>query len=145
MEKIRKIFVPTYIVFLVVVAVFIKVNLKNNQVPVTKKEKQEKAAEIKPAKVYLNINDGKSITQYKTLLQNQDTVIELIDAARAENALSYERTAYAYGTEIDTINGQTAPEGYKWKVFSNNKNITYEVEAINLEDGAVYDIRLEKM
>jgi hypothetical protein len=48
-------------------------------------------------------------------------------------------------TEIDNVYGIAPPEGYKWKIFFNDNDITQEFQNVYLTDEAVYYIKLVKI
>jgi len=136
-----------YLLFLILILItvlFVRSAIKSDSVDVgTRKEKKEFV--VKPVKVKLNIvKDNLIIFDYPVSLQNDDSILDMLEYLRNHKGFTYEKFAYIYGTEIDSINNIKAPIGFKWHLLNNSKNITFEIGNINLIDGEVYEIKLEK-
>lgn len=141
------------IIFAIFSYFFVKSALEDGEVKVLDQPEKEKALEIKPVKVTLTVLDpntgGKR--EYKKRMQNNNSVLELLEKLREEDEFIYEKIAYTYGTEVDNINGIKAPEGYRWEVnyFAENleitSNITFEIDDNYLIDKGKYRLKLEKV
>jgi hypothetical protein len=127
-----------YAIVLVFSALFIFFSLRIDTIEIKEKESR-KEKEIKPVKVTLKINN--SIT-YDARLENDDTVDDLLRYHRDEGNLSFEITAYAYGSEIEHINGKYPEKNMRWAVFHEGKDITYEISDILLENKTTYELKL---
>ncbi|KKS21352.1 MAG: hypothetical protein UU80_C0030G0004 [candidate division WWE3 bacterium GW2011_GWA1_41_8] len=108
------------------------------------KEEPKRVLEVKPVKVKLTIEQTGGSKEYSVELQNIDTVLDLLEEVREDQGFIYEKTAYTYGTIIDGIEGIKAPEGYMWRIFENNIDITENVSNESLNDGFFYSIKLVK-
>jgi hypothetical protein len=76
-------------------------------------------------------------------MKNTNTFDDLLEDLRDDNRFFFEKTEYIYGTEYELINNMNAPEGYRWNIYENGKNITFETKGRELKDEAVYKIMLE--
>lgn len=144
-EKYKKPLVISYTIFLVLGALFVRSVLKTDDVKIEKKTPEKPAVEIKPVKVTLQINSAGVFTEYNVRLENVDTVLDLLEDLRSNQGFKYEKTAYVYGTELDSINGVAAAPSHKWRVFLDDVDITYEIADKNLEDGKIYLLKLTRI
>lgn len=134
----RKYVVVGAVFIIVVFIVFVKSALDTKEVKRETWSDNENAFEVKPVVVYLKLPNG---TQYRVRLENKDSVTNLLEYLRNNNNFWYEKTAYTYGTELENINGQKAKDGFRWAVFYNGVDITFKIESLKLENGAVYEIK----
>ncbi|OGC48172.1 hypothetical protein A3A69_01275 [candidate division WWE3 bacterium RIFCSPLOWO2_01_FULL_37_15] len=140
----KKTLIGVYILSLILGVYYVQNTLKTNKVPTGEVEKK-KTTEVHPAQVLLKVfaYDGTE-KEYKAKMKNIDTVLDLFENLRNSQGFYYEKIAYNYGTEVDNINKIKAPEGYNWHIFNNGEDITFKVNEFNLEDNAIYQIRLVK-
>lgn len=139
MSKYKKYLIPAYILLLVFSFFYVRSVLNNESIKVMEKEKiEENVFEIKPAVTYLNIEGGES---YRVRLTNANSVYDILEYLRDENKLYFEKTSYTYGTELDIVN-TLPPNGYLWKVYYGDKDITYAIEELKIKDKDVYTIKL---
>ena len=143
-QEIQRIYYFLFLLLIFIIVLFVRSAIKSEDVDVgTRKEK--KGFVVKPVKVKLNIIKSEStIFEYSVELQNDDTVIDLLEYLRNHNGFTYEKIAYIYGTEIDNVNNFRAPEGFKWRILNNGTDITFEIGNTNLKDKSVYEIKLVK-
>jgi len=142
--KLKKYLIVAYIILLVGGYFYINSILDVNKVSVDQKEEPKRVLEVKPVKVKLTIEQTGGSKEYSVELQNIDTVLDLLEEVREDQGFIYEKTAYTYGTIIDGIEGIKAPEGYMWRIFENNIDITENVSNESLNDGFFYSIKLVK-
>ena len=142
--KLKKYLIVAYIILLVGGYFYINSILDVNKVSVDQKEEPKRVLEVKPVKVKLTIEQTGGSKEYSVELQNIDTVLDLLEEVREDQGFIYEKTAYTYGTIIDGIEGIKAPEGYMWRIFENNIDITGNVSNESLNDGFFYSIKLVK-
>ncbi|KKS18743.1 MAG: hypothetical protein UU77_C0069G0004 [candidate division WWE3 bacterium GW2011_GWC1_41_7] len=142
--KLKKYLIVAYIILLVGGYFYINSILDVNKVSVDQKEEPKRVLEVKPVKVKLTIELTGGSKEYSVELQNIDTVLDLLEEVREDQGFIYEKTAYTYGTIIDGIEGIKAPEGYMWRIFENNIDITENVSNESLNDGFFYSIKLVK-
>ncbi|OGC57293.1 hypothetical protein A3H26_03360 [candidate division WWE3 bacterium RIFCSPLOWO2_12_FULL_36_10] len=133
-----------FLILILITVLFVRSAIKSDNVDVgTRKEKKEFV--VKPVKVKLNIvKDNLIIYDYPVSLQNDDSILDMLEYLRNHKGFTYEKFAYIYGTEIDNINNIKAPIGFKWHLLNNGKDITFEIGDTNLIDVEVYEIKLEK-
>ena len=131
---------------------FVRSALNDDEVKILEKSKEEKGFDIKPATVYLQIeNVTTGPTAIRKRMKNSNSVLELIEAAREENGLTYEKIGYTYGSELDNINGVDAPDGFRWSVYKvtegseTEKDITFDIGDEELADETTYIIKLTKI
>lgn len=175
--KLKKISITFVVLFFVLSYIFVINTLGKEEVKVEEKQsKSENIIEEKPVRVTLNIN-GSPYFGFQTInkrMQNTQTILDLLEILRDDGFLTYERTFYTYGVEIDNINGFIPPENEKWSVFvsieneksisdlknnvgleqkyeellnealTNSIDISDHIGNINLVDGATYDIKLSE-
>lgn len=138
--NIKKALIWTYILFLFFGFFYVRNVLKTKSIKEVKKE-VKKVEEVHPAKVSLIVSGSKPLTGN---LQSVDTLGDFLNYLRDENLLYFERTMYTYGTEINDINHVTTPEGYEWKMYLNQKDITFDIDNHKLLDGDIYELKLVK-
>ena len=135
-----------YVVFLITSYVYIKNVLKQSLVPIQDTPKEEKKSiDVKEAAVTLKVDNGNTLLMYRTTLKNTDSIYDMLERLRNKDTFTYEKVAYVYGTELDFINGEKAPQNYKWKLYDANKDITFTASDINLIDGNIYNLILTRI
>lgn len=107
-------------------------------------EPSAKGPENHPAKVTLRVRNGNVSREYVANMETKDSVGDLLEHLRLSNSFTFEKIGYIYGTEIDNINGTRSQNGYKWQLYKDEQNITYNFDKVNLEDSAIYTLTLEK-
>jgi len=70
--------------------------------------------------------------------------LDLLNILRSEKEFTYEKTAYIDRIEIDRVNDIYPPEGYKWKVFLKDEDITQIIADKYLEDNSTYVLKLSE-
>ena len=108
---------------------------ETDQVKVSDKEQRvpDDDAEIHPARTYLIIDDGISTKDYYARLDTTDNFKTVLEYHRENSNLSYELIGYTYGTALDNINGYEAPDGFVWKVYDEEEEITYAINDVKLQ------------
>jgi hypothetical protein len=135
-------FIPfIYIAFLIFLFVVGNSALNYEEVKEISEEEDKKDLRVHPARVTLNVQGGDS---YTVNLQTNDTVDDLLDELRAKNGFLYEKVAYTYGTELDNVGGLAAQDGFTWKVYKGDEDITFEIGRTRLEDEDVFVLKLEE-
>jgi hypothetical protein len=138
--KAKTILIITYVLFMICGAFYISFISKFTSIYEVNENKTQ-AIKSKPARVTLIVNN---LTTYTLTLDTEDSVAYLLDQLRKDTPFDFEKTRYTYGTEIDNINGQKAPDGYKWKILRNGLDITFTINNTKLIDQATYDLTLVK-
>lgn len=130
----KKTLIIIYILTLIGGYLFVNNALKGNEIEIESENTADKhEPQEKPVSVTFILDNGKATKQYSREVQNNETVIDLIDLLRAENELTYEKVAYTYGTEIDSVNGISASEDMKWRVYMRNteKSVSDQFKNLN--------------
>ena len=139
-RKFRKIFDALLAFSLIIGYFYVQAALKTNNVPVKDvKKDDEKAYEIKPAHPRLLLEINGTTLVYNATMRNSETVEDFLSRLVDEKAISFEKIGYRYGTEIDLITGIKAPEGKKWAIFKDNRDITYVIGDENLNPKSEID------
>ncbi len=143
MEKFKKILPIIYVLTLVLGGLYINSVLKEGNLTVGTKSKQTQE-EAHPAVAYLDVEDGKSVVTYRVRMETINTVNDLLLQLHDKNGFMFEKISYTSGTVIDLVNGKTAPQGYAWKLFIGDKDITGNIENTDLIDEQHYTLKLLK-
>ena len=135
-----------YVIFLIIGYVYIKNVLKQSLVPIQDTLREEKKSiDVKEAIVTLKVDNGSTLITYRATLKNTDSIYDMLERLRNKDTFTYEKVAYVYGTELDFINGEKAPQNYKWKLYDANKDVTFTASDINLIDGNIYNLILTRI
>ena len=143
-NKTKKGLIIGYIVLVAVSALYVRSVINSDEIKVQDEKKEKKSVESKPTKVYLTVTTGTTTKEYNTTLQNVDSVLDFLENLRRHDEFTYEKISYTYGTELENINNQKAPDGYDWRLFLNNEDITYKAADTNLVDETHYELKLVK-
>ncbi len=134
-----------YIIFLIGGGFYIRNVLKNGNFNLTQKDNTKKDVfELKPTKVVLNVFNNVTTKSYNIRLENQDSVLDLLNTLRKKDDLFYEQTNYTDKIVIDDVYKQKTPSGFVWKVYKGSEDITNKIGDIYLADNDVYDLKLVK-
>jgi hypothetical protein len=139
-SKVKNILIIAYIIFMVFGVIYVNAVSKLTSIGQVNDNKEE-PVKSKPAKVSLIVKGSKT---YTITLQTTDSVSYLFDQLRKDKVFNYEKTRYTYGTEINSVNGERAPEGYKWKIYLDGKDITFNISDVQLADKNTYELNLVK-
>ena len=135
----------TAVIYLLIGGFIYSVLAGDSQVKILEKEVRvaDDDAEVHPARTYLRIDDGQQIIAYYARLDTSYTLTRLLDYHRTNSGFTYSQMGYTYGIGLDDINGQKAPEGYKWHIYDDNEDVTYTLRDVKLENNHQYLIKLE--
>jgi len=145
MNRLKKVFPLIYITFLLFSLLYVRNIITTENLDVKTKDSNKIVEEVKPVKVSLLITGLKQRNIHKVALKNTNTFDDLLEDLVKHKHLTYEKTEFTYGTEYDDINGEIAPEGYVWRVFADEKEITHNTKGIKLIDKSEYILILEKL
>lgn len=143
MTHFKKIFPLFYILFLLLGFMYVRNIITSEELTVETKDKNKTVDKVKPVKVTLFIIGNSQRRTYEGTLKNTNSFDDLLEDLVKSKTLTYEKTEYTYGTEYDRINGENAPEGYVWKVYVGDEDITYSTKGIKLVDKSTYTLSLE--
>lgn len=139
----REYLIIGYVMFLVVGYIYIKNVLKQSLVPIQDTPREEKKSiDVRDANVTLRVDNGNTFITYHITLKNTDSLYDMLERLRNKDTFKYEKIAYVYGTELDFINGEKAPDGLKWKLYDDEKNVTFTAADTNLVNGKTYSLVL---
>lgn len=141
-SKIKTRLYLTYVVCLPLMVLYVHSIISKNLVDTKVVGDKKQVTEIHPADVRLVYYAGTVKTEYSTRLQDSDTVYDLLETVRVKNGLKYEKSAYTYGIEIDSVAGVRPASGYKWSVLKDGADITQNISEQNLKDGDLYELRM---
>jgi hypothetical protein len=100
-------------------------------------EEKEEGRDKKEIDITITVLDDKNKVVKEIFLpntDNTDTVNEVLENARENELLYYERVNFSYGTEIEKVMGKDLPKPYSWRVFLGDKDITNSIVKIALID-----------
>lgn len=125
---------------------FVRNVLNEKEIKVVEKTEQEDI-EIHPAKVTLQVvAENQTTASYKETLETDDTVGDLFERLRKDTNFTYEKVAFTYGVEVDSINGLKSTSGNKWALYVQASEGD-PLEKIDLEtllkNKAVYYLKYE--
>lgn len=132
-----------YIFLLVLGFIYIGTVLSTDTIDVSEEKEEKQVEDISEARMDLQINDGKTIKSYSERLTNDETVLNFIEYLRQTDQITYEKTAYVYGTELVMVNGVRSDENTIWNVYENDRKITLEMNEVELNGDNVYYLKLE--
>lgn len=142
-KRAQVVLVLVYAIFLMSLKIYVNHVLSGSSVKlVAKNNEKTTALEVKPVNIVFKTEDK---NEYKLRMQNTNTTKDMLDYLRNRGDLFYETTEYTYGTEIDSINHQTTSQGYKWKLFNNEVDITNVINQTKLKDNEVYILKLVRL
>lgn len=127
---------------LVIGTSFVATVLKTRSVQVLEKQPAEDTIEVKPVKVSLQVREGNATNVYSYTLRNIDTVVDLMDKARDDKKIYFEKTQYTNRITIDNVNNSKSNEASGWRIFINNKDITDQMDSWKLIDNETYQLML---
>jgi len=115
--------------------------LKDGSIKVTTKQK-DSVDEVKKVDVKLLLKTTSGTREYKSKLENIDTVRDFLDSLQNAGGFTYERTFYADKTVINEVNGLTPYNNYTWKLTLDDKDLTSTIDKTTLKDNAIYMLSL---
>lgn len=128
-----------YLFVLVLTSLYIHSALKTTELEVKELPEKEEVKNVNRKEIDIRIlifDTDKKLTQEVVLpdTDNTDTINEVLEEARKKNLVYYEKVNYVYGSEIEKVLNLTLPEGYSWKVYFNNEDITHKIDEVSLLD-----------
>jgi len=145
MNKLNKLLLPLYILFLIFSYFYVKTVIKG--IPVSVEDKiDEKSVEVKRVDVTLTVKTPTFTKTYKQESKTNKTVSDLLLQVRENNTdFTFDRTAYSYGSQLDHVNNIKATDTMSWKIFDGDNDITSKMDSIELVDGKSYLLVYEKI
>lgn len=134
-----------YAIALVFSFFYVNTLLKKGTLNVSGQKEEKKAMEVKPVKVKLIVQGVNLLKEYEIRKSNTDSVLDLLNSLRKSTDFDYGKTGYVDRNEIDHVYGIAPPEGYKWRIFFDDKDITQEFQNVYLTDESIYYIKLVKI
>ncbi len=134
----KQLYLPIYLGILLIFTLIVKVTLATDEVKVMEAPEEEKVQKIEKVKVTIKVNSD----TYEVEQKSNDSVMDAINELREDEIIQFvfEKTEYTYGTVIDDVNGIKLANGYVWRVFNGDKDITQMLNSTYLQDGQIYTI-----
>lgn len=128
-----------YILVLVLSALYINSTLQSTDLDIKElpEEEKEEGRDRKEIDVKITVLDINNKLVKEILLpntDNTDTINEVLEEARENELLYYERVNFSYGTEIEKVMDLDLPENYSWRVFLGEEDITNIIVKVALID-----------
>ncbi len=144
MINFKKIFPIIYAIFLISTFFYVRGIVNEEKIVVVTKKEDKIVEDVKPIKVSLTVRGHNQNSIYNVKMKNVHTFDDLLEELTKQERISYEKTEYIYGTEYDLINHERAPDGYVWKVYADDLELTYDTKGVKLVDGVKYSLILDK-
>ena len=141
MKKRKLTFIIAYTVLLLLTFLYVRSIINQERVQIYKEKKKE-TKETYPISVSLILSSGFKDIVYTKEMKSDDNVKKLLKEMREDDNLIYELNEYTYGTEIISVNGVVPRNGYKWAILLNNKDITLNMEEIDLIKNGSYILKI---
>ena len=142
MSKKLKIFIPVYILFLLLSFLYIRSVLKES--PLDTQDEEKEVEDVYPITVSLRFINNGVTKAYNANFENIDTVTDLMEDLRDHQELIYEKTEYFKKTTIDSVNGIIPPKGYRWGIFMGDIEYTNDLGSTQLVNNATYELKIVK-
>ena len=145
MQKLNKLLVPLYVLFLILSFFYVKSILKG--VPVSTVDTlEEENPEVKSIAVSLTVKAPTYTKTYTQQSKSADSTSDLLLKIKENNPdFTFDRTAYSYGSEVDHVNNIKSTETMKWKMLDGNTDITLKMDDTTLVDGKNYVLMYEEV
>ena len=145
MQKLNKLLVPLYALFLILSFFYVKSILKG--VPVSTVDTlEEENPEVKSITVSLTVKAPTYTKTYNQQSKSADSASDLLLKIKENNPdFTFDRTAYSYGSEVDHVNNIKSTETMKWKMLDGNTDITLKMDDTTLVDGKNYVLMYEEV
>lgn len=140
--KLKNILIVSYVAVLALGAIFVKSVISDEGVQISQKEEEKSLPKPVEANISITIISNNLTLPYSLTTDESKSVIGMLDQLQKDNKLSYEKTEYTYGTEIDNINGQIASDNSKWAVMLDGKDVTTQINELNVQNGKTYEIKI---
>lgn len=144
MTIIKKLFPFVYIIFLIAAFFYVRGVLSTEELEVDTKESQKEVEEVKPVDIRLLVVGSKDTIVFSKRMKNTNTFDDLLESLVEERGLTYEKTEYVYGTEYGPVNGESAPQGFLWRVFADDDEVTFKTKGLRLRDNVTYKLELDE-
>jgi hypothetical protein len=140
-QKLQKRLIFAYALLLSVSFIYVRTVLATDKIAVDEKRPREKIVEVKPVKVRLIVDTGRSVTSYERKIKPDVSVMDLIDDVRVSEGLYYQRTDYVRGIVIDEVNGIMSRDGFSWRIFKGTEDITLNADNIDVGETEEFSLR----
>lgn len=129
-----------YLILLFLGILYVR-SILNTEVIIVKQEiEEDKADEVKPVTVFLNVEGDRNLT-FRQRLQNTSSVEELLAKVREDEGFYYELVEHITYIEI-LVDNKQPPHGYRWRIFVQGEDITDTIRETRLEDDFIYTLKL---
>ena len=139
-KKLIKYLTFAYILLLAFGFFYVRDIVATDRVDVDEEVVEEKVKEVKPITVYLQIDNGTEVSDYKVRMNNTNSFEDLLEYLRENDDLKYERNYYLSGTHISEINDVKADNDLKWLIYKESQDVTGMYEELELTDETSYKL-----
>ena len=139
-KKLIKYLTFAYILLLAFGFFYVRDIVATDRVDVDEEVVEEKVKEVKPITVYLQIDNGTEVSDYKVRMNNTNSFEDLLEYLRENDGLKYERNYYLSGTHISEINDVKADNDLKWLIYKESQDVTGMYEELELTDETSYKL-----
>lgn len=144
-KKIQKAALPLYIVFILLSFFYVKSVLKEGDIKIIEESNKKEIKEIKPLKVYLNIETFGSVNSIEVSSDNKNNLIDVLEDLRNEDVIRYEKTYYTDKIVLSySDNNYFSEKKYEWRIYYDGNDITNEVVEFNLQNDQEFRILLRE-
>lgn len=125
----------------------VKNTLSTDEIAIEDRKPQKKVEAVTVANVYLKIVAPNANKTYELRMDSTNSINDMLERARAQSGLAYEKYAYIYGTELDYVENIYSGDTKGWNVYETQRDGTRERITLFLDkkivDDATYEIVLE--
>lgn len=140
--RFKNFLIPAYILLIIFSFFYVKSVLKEGASVIDEKKDREHVEFPKQAKVNLTVQGPGINASYRETMGTNNTVFQMIERVRADNStFRLEQNAYVDRKEFASINGIEATDSKVWKVYLEDKDITYDIEKEFLVQSGNYYLR----
>ncbi len=135
---------------LILITVFVVDTMSRRYIKVEDKKSSETEVNVRIVTNTIKVYDQNNnlVSQYKTVYddgrKNTESVLDLLDFIREEQDFFYEKTAYIYGTELDSINKMSISQDYVWQTYKyadgELEDISLDIHKVSLENDQEYHL-----
>lgn len=116
--------------------------LNDESKKISEKGKEEKVEDIKPADIDVTIDFGDIQQIYSFRMNNDDSILDLLEELREEYGVSYEQVFKTEHDEISEINGVKASDNKSWNIYDDEVQVI-DYKSYKLDDNNHYYFKLE--
>ncbi|MBU0650181.1 hypothetical protein KJ605_01190 [Patescibacteria group bacterium] len=136
-----KLFKAGYLLFLVLGFFYVRGVLDTDSFKVSERGSDKPVEKVRELSIKLAVITESGQKDYQTTLKNTDSVKDLLEKLRQDQALMYEVDLYTYGLEIYSVLGKTAEQDKKWAILLEGQDITNKINEERLMEDGMYVLK----